>query len=374
MSLNLHVERKMGETNFCNVTVETEWPQLATGTSPIDRDRKHLRCFDMDWLVVTDLASQASIEHSRSGMCSTEPNAFQVKDLVIELELPEVLWEPFAYNKETLGKVLKEFLMNICSHIAQLTVVIIQGCAPALRLRLSKMLMALQFGDLGQRCQSLDGVLLANAMDSSDGTRKMVHHIMMLDTFMDLVLDIMTCWNYLDDVLKGAVRQSEGGTFSEAAIAMVCLEEVISFLSLPTLYDKDLLTNDEHPGYLHTLPKHELSRRKVLLDANNTSSFTDEDWGEMAFAVECTEWLLTWMNITFEEAKQFIQDQGPYYSGGVEQVEIPALVPALVLQNDTTDIMSDGTIHFLVLFFHLTGELLGLAAGNHFPAVSKCYY
>ena len=63
------------------------------------------------------------------------------------------------------------------------------------------------------------------------------------------------------------------------------------------------------------------------LDANNTSSFTDEARGEMAFAAECAERLLTWMNITFEEGKQFVRDQGPYFSGGVEQVEIPALAP-----------------------------------------------
>ena len=152
----------------------------------------------MERLVVTDLASRASVERSGSGMCGPEPDAFRVKDLVVELELPQVLREPCACDEETLGEVLKEFLTNIRSHIAQSTAVVIRGCAPALRLRLSKTLMALQFGDLGQRCQWLDGVLLAKAMDSSDGTRKTVHRITTLDAFMDLVPDTTTCGNYLD--------------------------------------------------------------------------------------------------------------------------------------------------------------------------------
>ena len=47
----------------------------------------------------------------------------------------------------------------------------------------------------------------------------------------------------------------------------------------------------------------------------------------MGFAVECAELLLTWMKMSIDEAKQFVEDRGPYYSDGVETVEIPSLAP-----------------------------------------------
>ena len=145
---------------------------------------------------MTELASRASVERSGSGMCGPEPDAFRVKDLVVELELPQVLREPCACDEETLGEVLKGFLTNIRSHIAQSTAVVVRGLALALRLRLSKTLMALQFGDLGQRCQWVDGVLFAKSREISP--EMTIHKITTLATFMDLVPDTTTCGNYLD--------------------------------------------------------------------------------------------------------------------------------------------------------------------------------
>ncbi|KAG8221215.1 hypothetical protein J3R82DRAFT_2793 [Butyriboletus roseoflavus] len=46
----------------------------------------------------------------------------------------------------------------------------------------------------------------------------------------------------------------------------------------------------------------------------------------MAFAVKCAESVLSWMGLTVSTAKNFVDSHGPYYSGGDEEVEIPALL------------------------------------------------
>lgn len=60
-------------------------------------------------------------------------------------------------------------------------------------------------------------------------------------------------------------------------------------------------------------------------DMRNTSALAEEERGEMAFAIRTTEYLLKWMGMTVQDAKNAVQNYGPYYSGGDEHVEIPAV-------------------------------------------------
>lgn len=61
-------------------------------------------------------------------------------------------------------------------------------------------------------------------------------------------------------------------------------------------------------------------------DPKDTSVLADEERGEIAFAAKCAQSLLNWMNMTVAEAELFVDGQGPYFSGGEEKIEIPALV------------------------------------------------
>ena len=60
-------------------------------------------------------------------------------------------------------------------------------------------------------------------------------------------------------------------------------------------------------------------------DTKDPSVLTNEERGELAFAVDTAECLLKWMNMTVAEANAYVDAQGPYYSGGSEIVDIPAL-------------------------------------------------
>lgn len=136
--------------------------------------------------------------------------------------------------------------------------------------------------------------------------------------------------------------------------------------SLLSLDKEGSLTNDERPGFKRTLSRMLISLRYrlkpsksiefVLLQVINLSlgkiskksllslilmviswdhsikstkgkrdpSFSEEG-GEIAFAAKDARCLLTWMKMSVEEAEQFVDKGGPYYSGGDEVVNIPAL-------------------------------------------------
>ncbi|KAG6371345.1 hypothetical protein JVT61DRAFT_9541 [Boletus reticuloceps] len=83
--------------------------------------------------------------------------------------------------------------------MAQSTSVVIRGCTPQIRLRFSKASMALQFGNLAQRCQWLEGTLLVvNEQEDNPASLVPVHMVMSLENFIDLVTDTAVCGNYLD--------------------------------------------------------------------------------------------------------------------------------------------------------------------------------
>lgn len=152
-----------------------------------------------------------------------------------------------------------------------------------------------------------------------------------------------------------------GYFFSYATMA-----QTRAVLSLLSVQEPGSLTNDERPGFKRTLSRMLISLRYrsepsksikfVLLQAINLSlgkiykksllslilmvidwdyarkhtigkrspSAPEED-GEIAFAAQCAHGLLTWMKMNLEEAEKFVDKEGPYYSGGEEVVEIPAL-------------------------------------------------
>lgn len=139
-------------------------------------------------------------------------------------------------------------------------------------------------------------------------------------------------------------------------------------LSLNSLDDEESLTNDDRPGFLRTLARMlialryrseprkiiyskyktfltcftgEIGKRSLLSliliimeheklqrgkgKSDQPSVLTKEEGGELAFAVDTAESILKWINFTVEEAREYVDTQGPYYSGGCERVEIPAL-------------------------------------------------
>lgn len=51
----------------------------------------------------------------------------------------------------------------------------------------------------------------------------------------------------------------------------------------------------------------------------------NEERGELAFAVTTAQSLLKWMGVSVKDARQFVDNEGPYYSDGNESVEIPAV-------------------------------------------------
>lgn len=80
--------------------------------------------------------------------------------------------------------------------MAESTSVVIRGWTPALSMKFSKGSMSLQFGNIGQRCQWIDGVRLAACRDSSEVGE--YHQVTTLEKFVDMVKDTSTCGNYLD--------------------------------------------------------------------------------------------------------------------------------------------------------------------------------
>ena len=148
-------------------------------------------------MAVNDMANRPSVERSGTGTCGPEPEAFRVRDLVVELELDPALRTPGDQDPEATERVWKQTVDEIAFHMARSTSVVVRGCPQQLRLKFSKALMALQFGDLGQRCQWLEGSLYAASQDDPEEEIP-AHMVTTLEEFIDQVQDGAVCGNFLD--------------------------------------------------------------------------------------------------------------------------------------------------------------------------------
>lgn len=147
-------------------------------------------------LVVKELAKCASLELSGLEDHVPDPDAFRVRDLIVELDLHPILRTPGDHDADMVQRAWTQLIGEIKSHLSQSTTVVIRGWTPALSLRFSKPFMALHFGNLGQRCQWVDGILVAANRESSDTIP--VHRTTTLNAFIDEVDNPSTCGNFLD--------------------------------------------------------------------------------------------------------------------------------------------------------------------------------
>ena len=85
---------------------------------------------------------------------------------------------------------------KIQGHMGQWTSVVVWGWNPPLKSSSSKSFMSLQFGNLGQSCQWVDGVQFAKFREGEEET--LFHEMITLERFVDLVEDPKTCGNFLD--------------------------------------------------------------------------------------------------------------------------------------------------------------------------------
>ncbi|KAG6372927.1 hypothetical protein JVT61DRAFT_6961 [Boletus reticuloceps] len=177
----------------------------------------------------------------------------------------------------------------------------------------------------------------------------------------------------LSEVLDTTATLSSEGLFLDADIAMVCLERGDTMFQPPvTLHcvytpaasvfsggyfynykmmhltrvglhmyftKDDELTNNERPGFHHTLSRmlialwYRTESRKLLTlpvntlkpnccRSNTTSSVEEEESADLAFAHSTARSLLKWLNMTVQQAREFV-DKSPYYLPGSEQAKIP---------------------------------------------------
>ncbi|KAG6370279.1 hypothetical protein JVT61DRAFT_12230 [Boletus reticuloceps] len=151
---------------------------------------------DLEALAVAGMARSASAERSGSEGCSSEPEAFRVSELIVELELDPVLRTPDDYDDDQVLRTWVDFTGRIQQLLAQSTSVVVRGWTPTLPLKFSKKFLAHQIGNLGQRCQWIEGIRFANRDEASD--EKSYHEVTSLETFLDLADDPNVCGNFLD--------------------------------------------------------------------------------------------------------------------------------------------------------------------------------
>ncbi|KAG9309164.1 hypothetical protein JVU11DRAFT_10875 [Chiua virens] len=151
---------------------------------------------DRETLLVTKLAQSRSSERSGSENCGPEPGSFAVRDLVVELELDPVLKNAGEYDEERVQSTWTQFTNQIRSLLRESTSVVVRGWTPEPRMTLSKKNLFNLFGDLGQRCQWLEGRLVASNRESE----KIVdpHQTTTLKDFVDLMDSPQVCGNFLD--------------------------------------------------------------------------------------------------------------------------------------------------------------------------------
>ncbi|KAG8214274.1 hypothetical protein J3R82DRAFT_9218 [Butyriboletus roseoflavus] len=450
---------------------------------------------DREGRVVRELARRCSLEGSGSERCGPEGDSFRKGELAVEMELDPLLRNGVDEDAEGVELAWEKMIKEIEEKLAESTTVVVRGCTSGMRLRFSKGSMGLQFGDLGQRCQWVDGVLYAADQDLPESQG--IHKTTSLQRFIDLVQDTTTCGNFLDgkdlnpstptwatpllhssiawnhtmhvrftkaprkkkepilkveergphvirsstwtsqgwrlithsgfvtfphhdccgmgtyvvgnagakiwaimrpkrdrcpadleelsSVLRTSTTLSEDGTYPGSDVVTICLEEgdvmfqppgvmhcvytpvpsifsggyfynyqtmhlTRAVLSMSTLDDPNSLTNDERPGFIRTLCRMLIALRYrcepriirkrslislilIILDRakhtkhrpnpKDTSELANEERGEMAFAADCAKALLKFMNMTVDGARKFVCSQGPYYSGGDQEITIP---------------------------------------------------
>lgn len=153
----------------------------------------------MESLVVKALAASRSVESSGSEACSSEPDAFHVKDLVVELELDEVLRTQDQHDPEIVAEKWKNLVLEITGHMSRSTSVVIRGWTPQLNLEFSKASIQMQFGgDLGFDCMWVDGLCLASNRDLKETDRQGYHKTTTMAQFIEQAQDTSVCGNFLD--------------------------------------------------------------------------------------------------------------------------------------------------------------------------------
>ncbi|KAH7904348.1 hypothetical protein BJ138DRAFT_1119503 [Hygrophoropsis aurantiaca] len=151
--------------------------------------------------VVKDIAGRPSLECSaRSGSvserCGSGTDAFQVRDLVVELELDPALRNPAEHSIDDVHEAWSTLVDTIANHMAGYRSVVIRGWKKELPLCFDDVSIGLQMGDLGQRCEWIDGILMALARDDSADIA--IHRRSSLKQFLDLTGDPTICGNFLD--------------------------------------------------------------------------------------------------------------------------------------------------------------------------------
>lgn len=153
-------------------------------------------CKDMEGSLVNEMARSPSVERSGSERCSPDdPGAFRVNDLIVELELDPILRTPTEYDEEEVMRAWIRFTGCIQEHLARSTSVVVRGWTPSFPLRFSKLSLAHQLGNLGQRCQWIDGIRYAESQEAPGIT---YHEVTTLERFIDLADDPKVCGNFLD--------------------------------------------------------------------------------------------------------------------------------------------------------------------------------
>jgi hypothetical protein len=174
------------------------WKRVFRGENTLQCLKFVSKCIvqDQEGIAVKELAKRPSVERSGSERCGPEPESFRVRDLVVELTVDPVLRNQGEGDAEVKDRVWKELVDNIRSLMAQSISVIVRGWTPALSLRFSKASIALQFGNLGQICQWVEGVLYA--ADDGGSETVTIHKTTTMEQFIDLVDDPTICGNFLD--------------------------------------------------------------------------------------------------------------------------------------------------------------------------------
>ncbi|KAF8414637.1 hypothetical protein L210DRAFT_3658740 [Boletus edulis BED1] len=155
---------------------------------------------DLETLHVEELASRQSLEASESGSepCGSGSDPFRVNELIVEIELDQVLRAPDGEDHKALESAWESLIHRIRTYMSKSTSVVIRGWTPQLRLRFSKASMSLQFGDLGMRCQWVDGCIVAANRDFKPEKQAAYHKFTTMAELIEKVEDPTVCGNFLD--------------------------------------------------------------------------------------------------------------------------------------------------------------------------------
>ncbi|KAF8141777.1 hypothetical protein EV363DRAFT_1149635 [Boletus edulis] len=132
---------------------------------------------DLEMIHIEELASCQSLEasKSRTELCGSGSDPFQVNKLIVEIELHWVLHAPDGEDNKALESVWESLIHRIRTYMSKSMSVVIQGGTPQLHVQFSKASMSLQFGDLGMRCQWVDACIIAANRDVKAGKEAVYH-------------------------------------------------------------------------------------------------------------------------------------------------------------------------------------------------------